>query len=198
MTKTKTRSTSDHPGTVLAERAARLIRLVVVGCAVLIGAPALAHPSYVTIAQMRHNADAASLEIGIRFSAHDLERAMEHRTGKPFDLEKTPDADALVHRYIDDTFFVRTGDTDENASTEAHVLSWVGFELEDEFVWLYFEVAVPDGIDGVYIGNQVMFEMEPTQANTMNLRAGDFRTSYRCTTDAPWAQIQISKGESGQ
>ena len=150
-----------------------------------------AHPVHITIAQMRHNTDTSALEIAMQINARSLEEAIELRTSEPVDLEKTEGIDELVHGYLADVFFVRTGDTDKYASTGAHTLVWIGFELEDEYAWLYFEVAVPNGIDGLFVANVVLFEAEPEQANTINLRAGEFRTSLRSTASQPWSQIEL-------
>ncbi|MFG0257531.1 MAG: DUF6702 family protein [Phycisphaerales bacterium JB043] len=155
----------------------------------------LAHPSFVTMTQTRHNIESASLENALQIDAHDLEHAIEERTGEPIDLEKSPNADTLVREYVEDSFFVRTGDTSERARSPQHELAWIGFELEDEYAWLYFEISVPDGINGVHVSNQILFEVDSRQANTIILRHESRRLSLLCTPDSPWAQIQLSSDD---
>jgi hypothetical protein len=156
---------------------------------------AIAHPTHVTMSQMRHNEESASIETSLQIDAHHLENAMESRTGEPFDLEKTPNADALLREYIGDRILARTGDTREPSSTPQHTIAWIGYEVEDEYAWLYFEISVPEGVDGVFISNRILFEMEPKQANSMILRHGEERISLLCTIDSPWAQIQLSEDD---
>lgn len=152
--------------------------------------PARAHPFHVTIAEAEHNLQAKTLEVALRVNSIDLEAILSQRANRKVDLDETKDVDAMIVAYLNETFRVET-----SAKTPLK-LKWVGKEAEVKTAWLYFELSVPNGIDGLRISNRVFFELEPDQTNTVNLKRGKERASLRFTRQTPWLDLAFAKSGS--
>lgn len=150
-----------------------LRRVIVAGVfwCLVFARPLHAHPIHRSIAEATYNAATQKLEVALRVYADDFETALSARAKQKISLEKTAVAefDRLAHAYVAETFTLRTAD---GATPAFH---WVGREIKDaenEF-WLYFEVALPAGVEGVRIRHAVMTDQFRDQLNSVLVRAGD-------------------------
>ncbi len=149
-------------------------RLLVL-CLFLLGSVAYAAPTLhhfaTSLAEADYNEDTKQLEVGLSMKPSDLEWVLSRREGKRIDLERTADVDALIQSYLNDVFRI-TG-----ADCEPVPCTWVGKEVETKVTWLYFEFALPDGLEGVELRNRILMRWERDQVNTVNLNHnGDRRT----------------------
>jgi hypothetical protein len=130
-----------------------------------------AHPIHRSIAEADYNRVTAKLEVAVRVFADDFEAALSARAGRKISLEKTPTAelDALARAYLVQHFTVKSPDG------AAVTLEWRGRELKDgeSELWLYFEVALPGGMDGAKVHHGVLFDQFRDQLNSLLVRDGD-------------------------
>lgn len=70
-------------------------------------------------------------------------------------------------------------------------LRWVGKEVTLKETWLYFEICLPDGIEGMEFSNRILFELDPAQTNTLNLKQGDKITTLRFNRQSPRKIAQL-------
>lgn len=153
----------------------------------LIAVPARgeAHPFHITLAEVEYNERSGHLEIALRiYHPSDLETVLTRRAGRRVDLEKTENIDALIVDYLNEAFVVAPDDSEKSAA-----LRWVGKEVSLKTVWLYFEIPLPEGPEHARITNRLLFEVEPDQVNTVNLRHGPKRTTLRFTREKPTLAI---------
>lgn len=144
-----------------------------------------AHPFHVSLAEAEWNAESKKLEIALRLHPTDLEDALSQRAKQRISLETTEDVDSLIRDYLAEAFVVT--DTDDTPAT----LEWVGKEIEVTWAWVYFEIPLQAGPDGVTIRNAVFFELLEDQANLITLRSGKQRHSLTFTRDDPEATVSL-------
>ncbi len=129
-----------------------------------------AHPIHTSYAEADYDAKTQKLEVALRVFADDFERALTHRAGRKISLERTPtpEFDALTFAYVKEHFTIKL------RSTSLAALTWVGRELKDATneLWLYFEVPLPDGIEGVRLRHALLTEVFSDQLNSVRVRAG--------------------------
>lgn len=138
-----------------------------------------AHPSHVTIAQAEYNDETRSLEVALRIDPFDLEDVLSARAGERVSLDTTADVDRLIAEYLAVAFVV------EPDGARPVALEWVGKEVFVHTAWLYFEFPLPDGPEGVFVTNRLLFELQDDQVNTVNYRRGELLKSLRHTLARP-------------
>ena len=172
----------------------RLAILLVLVCALAAPSAARAHPYHVSLAEAKVNHEKQRLEVALRVFPEDLEAALTHRFERDVNLERTEDVDALIAAYLREVFTL--GDPSEPAVDEAEgveeetaparfALAWAGKEVEVRHMWLYFTISLDRGIEGLEISNRVMFDVEPTQENSIVLTDGEERVTLRCDRERP-------------
>jgi len=144
-------------------------RLSLFACCFL-ATPASAHPIHTSTAEADYNRESRQLEVSLRVFADDFEAALGDLASRKIALEKTPRAelDALTRAYLIEHFIVKTRD----GTLAAQRL--IGRELKDAAneLWLYFELALPTGVDGARLDYTVLRERFPDQLNSVRVRDG--------------------------
>ncbi len=148
------------------------LRLLLASLAFLLSvAPAHAHPIHTSTAEADYNRATKQLEVSLRVFADDFEAALSDLAGQKISLEKTPRAelDALARAYLIEHFTVKTRDG-VLASQRL-----IGRELKDAAneLWLYFEIALPSGVDGARVDYTVLRARFADQLNSLHLRDGN-------------------------
>ncbi|MCX6952428.1 MAG: hypothetical protein NTV51_09720 [Verrucomicrobia bacterium] len=142
---------------------------------VLLATPASAHPLHTSFAEADYNRTAKKLEVSLRVFADDFEAALGELAGQKISYEKTPRAelDPLIRAYLLANFTVKLRD---GTLAPQHV---IGHELKDaanEF-WLYFELALPAGPEGVRLHSTLLRERFSDQLNSVRIRDGQRETT---------------------
>ncbi|MFG0275615.1 MAG: DUF6702 family protein [Phycisphaerales bacterium] len=181
-----------------ADRLRALGLLLAIGLALCAPSVAGAHPYHVAFLEAEANPETERLQVAMRIFPEDLERALERMSERrSVDLERAEDVDELITRYLARTVLLRDPDAApddaELAEPEASIIHWVGKELGVRHTWLYFEVDLgrPDA-EGLEISVRSMFEVEPTQENTIRFRRGEERVTVRCNRREPWALVDFT------
>ncbi|MEM7517190.1 MAG: DUF6702 family protein, partial [Planctomycetota bacterium] len=73
-----------------------------------------------------------------------------------------------------------------------------GFEVSAKETWVYFEVPLPDGLDGVQLENRVFFDLHAKQINTVLIRDGEFRQTLTFLEAQPTGKIQRNKAKEAE
>ncbi len=138
-------------------------------------AVAWGHPFHVSIAEAEYNAATKMLEVALQVHPTDLEAAVRRQSGQRIVLETSANADEQIVAYLRRSFVVKP------KCSEPTTLRWVGKEVAVKHAWLYFEVSLPQGLEGVEITNSLFFELLPDQVNTMTVRDGKRRATLHFT-----------------
>lgn len=132
-----------------------------------------AHPFYVTVSQIDHNATTRALEITVKFFTDDLERALEQRAGSsPFlgSDREAPTADSELFAYVASHLEIAV---DGRATT----LRYVGKEVEVDATWCYVEVLDVSPPSRVTITNRLLLDQFDTQSNIVHVKVGGVQKS---------------------
>lgn len=132
--------------------------------------PAHAHPVHTSLAEADYNRETGCLEFAVRVFADDIEDALSAAEGRRISFEKTAarEVDAVLRRYLTARFTVRAGDS------APLPLRWIGRDLKDAAneLWLFFEVALPSGLDSVRLRHGLLAERFSDQLNSIRVRDG--------------------------
>lgn len=147
----------------------------------------LLHPIYVSVTEINHNPQDKNLEIACKIFTDDLETVVAKATGQKIDLFNPKDT-ALTGRqiaaYISKHLVLKV-------DGKPVVLSFLGFEREQDAVWSYFEVhnlATPP--KNVSIMNDLLYDNFKQQINLMHVTVNGKRQSTKL--DYPESQVAFS------
>ncbi len=144
--------------------------------AVLLVVPCLhAHSLHQSTAEAEYNPTTKKLEVSLTVFINDLETALIRQSEREMRLDKTPAAefDSQIQAYLAKTFVVTY------VSGKAAKIEWVGRELDaesarsgDPTVTLFFEIALPRGLEDAELRHAMFCELFKDQVNLMQFRGG--------------------------
>ena len=157
------------------------------------------HPQHVSLADAAWNEKSRSLEVTLSLTAAQLEAAVEGHARADVDLAEESANPRIAAWLADRVFFLPPAKPGQDeGDREAAALKYVGRELEAGRAYVYFEVPLPGGWEGVTASVAVGFLREPAQHNTLVLnvtRPGPEgkprkeRATYRFTRREPSAAL---------
>lgn len=158
------------------------------------GSPARAHPYHTTIAEADWNAESGRLEVALRLLPADLERALEAHVGQasPAAAPTTDDQATLDDHILG---WLGQGFRLIPDGGEPAPILWVGKEVSIEHVWLYFEIPLADGLEGVTIEHRLLLDLEPRQVNTLLLGRGKGRRTLTFRRERPRHRLTYDVGD---
>lgn len=140
-----------------------------------LGTAVSAHPIHTSLAEADYNATTRTLEVALRVFADDFEAALSTQEKRKISLARTaPDEfEALTRAYLAQRFTIKS------SNGKAVSLRWVGRELKEAAneLWLFFEVPLPDGVEGAVIHHALLREEFSNQINSVQVRDGERRTT---------------------
>jgi len=125
------------------------------------------HTFHTSLTRMDYNAREKLAEISIQLFTHDLVPALERFTKKNVDLEKTPDLDKIILRYLDANFVLK------DRKGETKKLVWVGKQQRVDTVYVYVQIPLEEDFADYSLQNTIFFESFPKQANLVVARCGE-------------------------
>lgn len=144
--------------------------LLILACGMLTQAAAASHTFHTSLTRMDYNAKDKRAEISIQLFVHDLVPTLEKLTKKKVDLEKNPDIDKFILKYLDDNFILK------DKSGEQKKLVWVGKEISVDTIFVYVEIQLSEGLGGYSLQNTLFFESYPEQTNLVITRYNGKKT----------------------
>lgn len=156
----------------MSYRIAFAFSILFVSMAGLIFGPANAHQQKAAITKILFNPRTHNIEVMHRFYLHDAEHAVRQIFGKDADILGSDETKASFGQYVTDRF----GLTSQTG--EALPLSFVGFEIERNFFWVYQETPIKEGLSSINIRHNALRDMWPQQINTVNIEGlADIKTA---------------------
>jgi hypothetical protein len=123
------------------------------------------HPLYVSVTEIEQNAADKALEISYKFFTDDFEHTLEKSNKKKLDIKSSKEKgefDKYIPEYINKHFTL----TVDNKLVQ---LRYIGFEIEKESVYCYFEANEVSSIKKVNISNSLLHDFKKEQINIMHL-----------------------------
>lgn len=116
---------------------------------------------------MDYNEKDKNIEISIQLFVHDVTPMLQRRLKKQVDIAKTPEVDAEILKYLEETFVF------QNKKGETQKLKWVGKEFENDVVYVYVEIPFAESFEGTKLQNTIFFESFPEQTNLVIAKFND-------------------------
>lgn len=135
----------------------------------------LLHPFFVSVTEINHNKSARTLEISSRMFLDDLEDALEQEFKQKINILKPADkkrADQLIGGYVARHLTL-------SVNGKAVPMNYVGYEIEDDGAWCYFEVRNITEVDRISIKNDIFFAYLPDQINMIHVSVAGNRKSTK-------------------
>lgn len=176
----------------------------------------VAHPFHISTAEIEWNPETRRFEVSLKLHASDLEHALSRLTGRQVHVEDN-DIGEEIERYLNDCFYVTrlngSSPPDHHVSQATVPRSktrWVGKEMEATWIWLYFELEIPEAVtaplrapsgnpeatrksgEGLVLVNKVLQEFVDEQINTVSARVAGKRHAMRMTRKQPWGELPDS------
>lgn len=154
-------------------------RLVLAFVAVLgAGGPyAEAHPHHFARGEAVLNASTGHLEVSISVEADALAKAIRTReVGASTASEQS--ARARLVKYLESRFKTRT-------PAGWAKLKLAGWEPDGQRMWVHFEMLDVKRVHGLAVTCRLLFDVEPSQVNTLRLKAGAYGRSLVFDRDHP-------------
>lgn len=131
--------------------------------------PTAKHPIYISVAQVEHNADTKSIEIGIKVFADDFEKAVFHNYGKRIKVgtETKSNTEEYIKKYFSDKFSI-------SLNSEIFKTTFVGFEFEESdesIIWCYFMADNVSSPEYLWLYNSIFTEIHPAQTNIVHFKS---------------------------
>jgi hypothetical protein len=168
----------------------RLLAIVLWAAAqVGLAASAEAHPFHFSFAEGTWNEQTQRLEVALRLEPHDLEATLRQHAGRAVTLE-APTTEKLMQEYLQKSVRLET------SRGKPAEIRWVGSEIKIKAVWLYFEVPLPHGLEGVKITNTLLLEHLPNQVNVMALSQGEQATALYFSAKKSTLLVQLRQKQA--
>ena len=148
-------------------------------CAALSG-----HGFHSSLASLDYVSEAHALQAILVVSAVDLEAILRKESGRPVELDRTPDAAALTAAYVRKSLQFRWGG-------RAVPLRWVGMDVKTNFVYVYIEAEVPT-VATLEIRNSLLQDLLPDQVNMVSLRLNGRGKPFDCLFQKETGYISVA------
>jgi hypothetical protein len=144
------------------------------------------HPLYVSVTEINHNATEKSLEISIKTFPDDLEQILEKNNKVQLDILSAKDKarfDQYIPAYISKNLSL-------TVDGKQLSLSYVGFEVEKEAAFCYFEVKNVSSIKKLDVQNSILYDFNDTEMNIVHAIVNGNRKSSK--VNYPQKDVEFS------
>ena len=144
------------------------------------------HPFYVSVTEIKHNVRTKSLEISSRVFYDDLEVALENSSKSKIDILNPFDRKKVDAAMAD--YFAKHLQLSVNRKVVN--IKYLGYEIEDDAAWCYFEVPKVLNVGSITIKNDILYQEHSEQINMMHVIVKGKRQSTKL--DNPKANAEFS------
>ncbi|HEX6333499.1 MAG TPA: DUF6702 family protein [Flavisolibacter sp.] len=137
--------------------------------------PAAAHPFYVSVTEIRHDAATKNMEFSFKIFTDDFEKALEKYFKAPVDLTAAQHREA-AEKYIREYIATHFSITVDGVPLQ---LSFIGFERERESVYSYFEAAGISSVQAITVRNNILYDYKQEQVNILHVTVNGKRQSHK-------------------
>ena len=145
------------------------------------------HPFHVSVVEINHNETDKTLEISCKIFTDDFEKVLAQNYKIKVDLTNPPDRkamDSVVKNYILSHFSV-------SVDGKPGVLSYLGFEKENEAVYCYVQVENVPLVKKVEFTDKLMQDMFTDQVNIVHVIVKGERKSTKLDYPATVAKVEF-------
>lgn len=134
-------------------------------CTIILGWMAIFHPFYISLTEAKYNPVNQNFEISQKLFWDDLETALSEEYGKKIDFLH-PGNQKELDRMVEDYLLKHNHFTINGQKVN---LNYLGYEIEEEATWFYFESAKVKRPKTVQIRNTVFLDNFESQQHIINV-----------------------------
>lgn len=132
------------------------------------------HPFYLSVTEINYDAKQKEMQISIRIFTDDLENTLRNSAKTKIDLlnkDNYQEMSKLVDQYVHSKFNIKI-------EGKEIVYKWIGYERDEDAIWIYFESAKLPKPTKIEIDNKLLYELYDEQMNIVKLNiAGNKQSS---------------------
>ena len=133
--------------------------------------PSNAHQQKNAITRILFNENTGNIEVMHRFFIHDAEHAAGLIFGERQTLAESKESRQLFSSYVINRFAVEV--TYADGKREELALSYVGEEVDGQYLWVYQEIPAADNITTMTIVSTALKDVWSEQSNLVNIERND-------------------------
>ena len=137
----------------------------------LVFLPSHAHQQKNAVTRILFNENTGNMEVMHRFFIHDAEHAAGLIFGERQTLAESKESRQLFSSYVINRFAVEV--TYADGKREELALSYVGEEVDGQFLWVYQEIPAADNITTMTIVSTALKDVWSEQSNLVNIERND-------------------------
>ena len=153
---------------------------------VLILLSSFVHPFYTSVTEVEYSSKTKELGMACKIFPDDLEETLRLYTGKKFDLYKN---DKQILNPILEAYFKKHVAILINE--KARTYSFLGYEIDKEVVWLYFNISKLSGVKSIEVQSNLMYEYKPEQTNIIHINLDGKKQSYKLMAPSISAKLNL-------
>jgi len=159
----------------------KFIKLFLCFCILGSIAPVFAHRFFFGISELKVNHRTDQIEIIHQFTVHDVENLIAQQKQINFSPEN-PQYELLIRQYFEKHFKIQKN----NNNIE---ISWVGFEVVRDQIFIYQEAKYPNFLIGLVVKNDLLTDTYAKQINTVNFQDNTIKGSLTFSKSQQSAKI---------
>ena len=133
------------------------------------------HPFYLGVTELTYNAKQKSVQCAVKLFTNDLEATLKKIHHRPVDLinvKDTGSTEKMLQAYLQKRLIMKV-------NGELKPFVFVGFEREEEAMWMYLEYNNCDFPKKVEIQNTLLFDFISTQTNIVHVDVMGIKKSLK-------------------
>lgn len=145
------------------------------------------HPFHVSVTEINHNATNKTLEVSCKIFTDDFEDALTKKYKTNVDLVRPKDKpamDKLVGDYVNNHLAIKT-------DSKASVMNYVGYEVENEAVYVYMQVNDIATLKKAEVTNTVLHDLFNDQTEIIHFIENGNRKSVKIDYPVSVASFQF-------
>lgn len=144
------------------------------------------HPFYLAVMEVEYSTKTREIGIACKVFPDDLEETLRLFTGKKHDLYN---GDKSFNSQSLNTYFGKHFNVVVNGKPRQ--MQFLGFEIDKEVVWIYFNIPKVSGVKSIAIDTDFMYGYRPEQTNIVHLNIDGKKESFRL--NAPNTKAVLSR-----
>lgn len=131
------------------------------------------HPYYISVTEIRIDPGKRSVSLSCRMFTDDLQNALgKLYNARPDLVKRTGQCDSLINKYVQERVEIMVGNSKVN-------FSYVGYEMEEEAAWCYFEGQLPSDARSVKVAVSLLYDFLETQTNFIHCYYNADKKSFK-------------------
>ena len=130
------------------------------------------HPFHTSVTEWYFNSKEKSWEISVKLFQDDLETTLSAFTNRPIKISNEKEADKIIESYLRKHFGVQVNKTLQTP------YRYLGFEQQNDAIWVYLEMPTEQDLSGVYLENSLLLDVFDDQTNLVQLAFREKKKSY--------------------